>query len=124
MLQNHSSCRHVFYGYKKGRAVMIQKQEDVTEAVLQEMHRMPDPRTKKILGALVRHLHGFIREVRLTGRAFQQAVQYVIELGQRTTASHNEVMPICGAPGVSNLVCLLNNGANGTRSTQANNLGP
>jgi catechol 1,2-dioxygenase len=33
-------------------------------------------------------------------------------------------MLMSGALGVSNLVCLLNNGALGTRPTQANNLGP
>jgi catechol 1,2-dioxygenase len=104
--------------------VIIEKQEDVTEAVLQEMHRTPDPRTKEILAALVRHLHAFIREVRLTEREFQEAVGHIIALGQKTTPSHNEAMLICGSLGVSNLVCLLNNGANGTRPTQANNLGP
>ena len=45
-------------------------------------------------------------------------------LGQLTTPSHNEVMLMSGALGVSNLVCLLNNGAGGTQPTQANNLGP
>ena len=104
--------------------MIIERQEDVTPAVLAEMHRTPSPRTKEILEALVRHLHGFIREVKLTEREFQEAVAQVIALGQKTTPSHNEVMLICGALGVSNLVCLLNNGANGTRPTQANNLGP
>jgi catechol 1,2-dioxygenase len=33
-------------------------------------------------------------------------------------------MLICGTLGVSNLVCLLNNGRMGTAPTQANNLGP
>jgi protocatechuate 3,4-dioxygenase beta subunit len=33
-------------------------------------------------------------------------------------------MLMAGALGVSNLVCLINNGAKGTRPTQANNLGP
>ena len=46
--------------------MIIENQEDVTKAVLAEMHRTPDPRTKEILEALVRHLHGFVREVRLT----------------------------------------------------------
>jgi catechol 1,2-dioxygenase len=104
--------------------MIIENQEDVTEAVLQEMHRTPDPRTEEILSSLVRHLHTFIREVRLTEREFQEAVGHVIALGQHTTPSHNEVMLISGSLGVSNLVCLLNNGANGTRPTQANNLGP
>jgi catechol 1,2-dioxygenase len=104
--------------------VIIASQEDVTTAVLAEMQRTPDARSKQILEALVRHLHGFIREVRLTEREFQEAVRQVARLGQLTTASHNEVMLMCGALGVSNLVCLLNNGANGTQPTQANNLGP
>jgi len=104
--------------------VIIEKQEDVTAAVLLEMHRTPDPRTKEILSSFVRHLHAFIREVRLTEREFQEAVGHIIAAGQHTTPSHNEVVLICGSLGVSNLVCLLNNGANGTRPTQANNLGP
>lgn len=104
--------------------MLIEKQEDVTTAVLAEMHRTPDARTKEVLGALVRHLHGFIREVKLTEREFDAAVGHLIALGQKTTPSHNEVILIAGALGASNLVCLLNNGANGTRETQANNLGP
>jgi len=104
--------------------VIIENQEDVTAAVLQEMQRTPDARTKEILSSFVLHLHAFIREVRLTEREFQEAVGHIIALGQHTTPSHNEVMLISGSLGVSNLVCLLNNGANGTRPTQANNLGP
>lgn len=104
--------------------MIIESQEDVTKAVLAEMHRTPNPRTRAILESLVRHLHGFIREVRLTEREFQEAIALVNAVGQRTTPSHNEAMLISGALGVSNLVCLLNNGAAGTRPTQANNLGP
>ena len=104
--------------------MLIEKQEDVTDAVLAEMHRTPDPRTKELLAALVRHLHAFAREVRLTGREFQQAAGYIAALGQNTTASHNEVMLAAGSLGLSNLVCLLNNGLEGSRPTQANNLGP
>jgi catechol 1,2-dioxygenase len=88
------------------------------------MQNTPDARTKEILESLVRHLHGFVRETRLTEQEFQQAIAHVTALGQKTTASHNEVMLICGALGVSNLVCLMNNGKMGTAPTQANNLGP
>ena len=104
--------------------MIIKNQADVTTAVLAEMQRTPDARNKQILESLVRHLHGFIREVRLTEREFQEAVRQVARLGQLTTPSHNEVMLMAGALGVSNLVCLLNNGGNGTQPTQANNLGP
>ncbi|HZQ73983.1 MAG TPA: dioxygenase [Burkholderiales bacterium] len=104
--------------------MIIETQDDVTQAVLGEMHRTPDERTKEILAALVKHLHAFVREVRLTEREFQQAVSLVNAIGKQTTPSHNEAMLLAGALGVSNLVCLMNNGAGGTRPTQANNLGP
>ena len=100
--------------------MIIESQEDVTRAVLEEMRRTPDARTKEILASLVTHLHAFVREVKLTDKEFQQAIAYVNAIGQRTTPSHNEAMLLSGALGVSNLVCLLNN----RQPTQANNLGP
>ena len=104
--------------------MIIETQQDVTEAVLGEMHRTPHPRTKEILSCLVKHLHAFVRETKLTEKEFQEAIGYVNAIGQQTTPSHNEAMLLSGALGVSNLVCLMNNGAKGTRPTQANNLGP
>jgi catechol 1,2-dioxygenase len=104
--------------------MIIETASDVTEAVLGAMARTPDARTKEILSALVRHLHAFVREVNLSEREFQEAIGLLNAIGQRTTSSHNEAMLMAGALGVSNLVCLLNNGGNGARPTQANNLGP
>ena len=100
--------------------MIIRNEADVTTAVLAEMHRTPDARTKEILSSLVRHLHAFVREVKLTEREFQEAIGTINAIGQKTTPSHNEAMLMAGALGVSNLVCLLNN----PHPTQANNLGP
>lgn len=104
--------------------MIIETQEDVTRAVLEEMKRTPSARTHQILAALVRHLHAFVREVRLTEQEFQEAVRHVNAIGQATTPSHNEAMLLAGALGVSNLVVLLNNGQQGTSETHANTLGP
>lgn len=100
--------------------MIIASESDVTEAVLGEMHRTPNPRTRELLSALVKHLHAFVRETRLTEREFQEAIGHINAIGQKTTPSHNEAMLLAGALGVSNLVCLLNN----AQPTQANNLGP
>jgi catechol 1,2-dioxygenase len=100
--------------------MIIRGEEDVTTAVLAEMHRTPNPRTQEILSALVRHLHAFVREVKLSESEFQAAIGYVNAIGQKTTPSHNEAMLMAGALGVSNLICLINN----AQPTQANNLGP
>jgi hydroxyquinol 1,2-dioxygenase len=98
--------------------------DDVTAAVLAEVERAKDPRTRELLAAAVRHLHAFVRETHLTETEFQHIAQIVAKLGQYTSASHNEVVLIAGSLGVSSLVCLQNNGAGGTQQTTANLLGP
>ena len=100
--------------------MIIRSESDVTQAVLGEMHRTPDARTRQILSSLVTHLHAFVREVKLTEKEFQEAIGTLNAIGQKTTPSHNEAMLMAGALGVSNLVCLINN----AQPTQANNLGP
>ena len=104
--------------------MIIENQTMVTEAVIEAVNRTEDPRLREILLALVRHLHGFVREVRLTEREFQEAVRIVAAMGQKTTPSHNEVVLMAGSLGVSALVCLLNNGNNGQTETQASMMGP
>jgi protocatechuate 3,4-dioxygenase beta subunit len=104
--------------------MIIENQAMVTDAVVEAVSRAEDPRLREILLALVRRLHGFVREVRLTEREFQEAVRIIVAIGQKTTASHNEVVLMAGSLGVSSLVCLLNNGNNGQTETQANMLGP
>jgi catechol 1,2-dioxygenase len=104
--------------------MIIENEAQVTDAVMAAYGRTANPREREILLALVRHVHGFIREVRLTEREFEAATRLIAAMGQRTTASHNEVVLMAGSLGVSALVCLLNNGDNGQTETQANLLGP
>jgi hydroxyquinol 1,2-dioxygenase len=104
--------------------MIIRTQEDVTPAVLAEIARAENPRFREIMSALVRHLHAFAREVKLTEAEYQSAAATVAALGQRTTESHNEAILMGGALGLSTLVCLLNNGEDGATETTANLLGP
>jgi protocatechuate 3,4-dioxygenase beta subunit len=104
--------------------MIIQRQEDVTDAVLDAFKNTADPRVREILTALVKHLHAFAREVHLTEEEFEQAVQYVVRLGQKTTDIHNEAVLMSGSLGFSTLICLLNNGNRGQTETTANLLGP
>jgi catechol 1,2-dioxygenase len=103
---------------------MITYESDVTPAVLAVMRRTTDPRLRSILEAFVRHLHDFVREVRLTEEEFRDATAILNELGQRSTESHNETVLMAGSLGVSSLVCLLNNGDNGQSETSQSLLGP
>ena len=46
--------------------MIIGNEADVTKAVLSELGGAPNPRFREIMGAFVRHLHDFAREVKLT----------------------------------------------------------
>jgi len=103
--------------------MIIANERDVTAAVLAEAARTPDARTREILQAGITHLHAFVRDARLSENEFRQLVMCIARLGQMTDASHNEVMVAAGSLGVSALVCLLNNDAEGSGTT-ANLMGP
>ena len=104
--------------------MIVENQLQVTDAVLEAVNRTSDPRLRELTAALVRHLHDFAREVKLTEDEFRQACAYIASLGQHTNDTHNEVVLMSGSLGFSTLVCLLNNGNNGQTETAANLLGP
>src|SRR5579862_4600768 len=104
--------------------MIIDGPDSVTQAVLSEIERAPDPRFREIMTSLVKHLHAFVREVKLTEAEFRTAGEYIIWIGKCTNDFHNEAVLMSGSLGVSTLVCLLNNGNNGQTETTANLLGP
>ena len=53
--------------------MIIKTESDVTPAVVAAMGQTSDPRAREILMALVKHLHAFVREVRLTEVEFREA---------------------------------------------------
>ena len=104
--------------------MIIETQEDVTTAVLGELQRAPGARFREVMSALVRHLHAFAREVRLTEEELRAAAAYVVAIGQHSNETHNEAILMSGSLGLSALVCLLDNGNKGETETDASMLGP
>jgi catechol 1,2-dioxygenase len=98
--------------------------EELTADTLAVMERTSDPRLREIMVSLVRHLHAFVRDVRLTEPEFREATAILNEIGKLTTDTHNEAVLMAGSLGVSGLVCLLNNGDGGTTETTQSLLGP
>ena len=106
---------------------MIKNQHDLTQAVLTVMQQTPDARLREIMVSLVSHLHGFVKDVKLTEDEFRTATSLVARMGQMTNDTHNEVVLMAGSLGVSSLVCLLNNGTSpdgAQKETTHNLLGP
>jgi len=104
--------------------MVIKTEGDVTPVVLAAMAQTANPRLREILTALVKHLHAFVREARLTEVEFREATAILNEIGQLQTDSHNEFVLMSGSLGVSSLVCLLNNGDKGQTETSQSLLGP
>ena len=102
----------------------IRNADELTQAVLREAARAPDPRFREILSLAIRHLHAFVREAHLTEAEFHQICGVIARVGQASNASHNEVVLAAGSLGISSLVCLLNNGNDGQTETTANLMGP
>src|ERR1700749_4157911 len=102
--------------------MIIKDEMQLTEAVLAETGRADDPRFREVIQALIRHLHDFAREVRLTEAEFDASLGIVARLGQLTTPSHNEVRLMAGSLGLSTLVCLMNTGT-AAEPPSANRLG-
>lgn len=104
--------------------MIIAREQDVTAAALAVMEQTSDPRLRQIMVSLVKHLHGFVRDVRLTEKESRDATAVIAELGKLSTDTHNEVVLMAGSLGVSPLVCLLNNGDEGNTETDQSLLGP
>ena len=104
--------------------MIIERQQDVTIAATSAMERTTDPRLRQIMVPLIKHLHGFIRDISLTEAEFREATAILGEIGKLSTDTHNEIVLMAGSLGVSSLVCLLNNGENGNTETAQSLLGP
>jgi hydroxyquinol 1,2-dioxygenase len=106
---------------------MSSEQEDresqLTERVLASFDATPDPRLKELMRALTRHLHAFAREVRLTEREWQQAIEFLTATGHITDDRRQEFILLSDVLGASMQTITINNLAYGN-ATEATVLGP
>ncbi|TYK51531.1 intradiol ring-cleavage dioxygenase [Actinomadura decatromicini] len=79
----------------------------------------PDPRLRRILTSLVRHLHDFVKDVELTEREWAAAIEFLTATGQACTSTRQEFILLSDVLGASMLVETINNRAGGglTEST-------
>lgn len=104
--------------------MLISRLEDVTPKVLDAYAAIKDDRAREIVLSLIKHMHAFAVETRLTEKEFQTGAAWLVEMGKISGGFHNEIVLMAGSLGFSAVVCLLNNGAQGTEDTSANMLGP
>ncbi|SAK86458.1 catechol 1,2-dioxygenase [Caballeronia hypogeia] len=98
-------------------------EHNITEAVLARLDASRSSRVKEISGALVRHLHAFVREVRPTQDEWQQAIAFLTRTGQVCSDTRQEFILLSDALGVSMLVDAINHEFPGG-ATETTVLGP
>jgi catechol 1,2-dioxygenase len=79
----------------------------ITEAVLASFAGCEDARLRELLEALVRHLHAFAREARLTHPEWEAAMRLLAETGEITSGERQEFVLWSDALGLSMLVDAL-----------------
>jgi protocatechuate 3,4-dioxygenase beta subunit len=98
-------------------------EERSAEVVAASFADTPDPRLKRVLTSLVRHLHDFVKDVELTEEEWGVAIDFLTRTGHMSDGLRQEFILLSDVLGVSMLVETINHRTGGT-STESTVLGP
>ncbi|MEU0877428.1 dioxygenase [Lentzea sp. NPDC005914] len=98
-------------------------EDNITELAQQRWATAKDPRTAQLITALVRHLHDFAREVRLTEAEWMAAIGWLTATGQISDDKREEFILASDVLGLSMLVVQMNHRFDPS-ATPATVLGP
>jgi hydroxyquinol 1,2-dioxygenase len=99
------------------------READLLDRVIRSFDDCRDPRLKQLMTALVRHLHAFVREVRLTEEEWTQAIEFLTATGHITDDKRQEFILLSDVLGLSMQTIAINNEAYGN-ATEATVFGP
>ncbi|NHU42787.1 dioxygenase [Rhodococcus sp. A14] len=98
-------------------------EDDLVATVVASFDDTPDPRLKQLMQAVVRHLHAFIREVRLTEQEWNRAIEFLTAVGNITDDKRQEFVLLSDVLGASMQTIAVNNQAH-ANATDATVFGP
>jgi hydroxyquinol 1,2-dioxygenase len=108
-------------------AAIVTEQEtrevELIERVLGSFDDCTNPRLRQLMQALVRHLHGFVREVRLTDEEWRKGIEFLTATGHITDDRRQEFILLSDVLGASMQTIAINNAAYGD-ATEATVFGP
>jgi hydroxyquinol 1,2-dioxygenase len=100
-----------------------ERESALVERVVASFAGTPDPRTRELVEALTRHLHGFLRETRLTEQEWKRAVAFLTAVGHLTDDRRQEFILLSDVLGASMQTITINNQAYAD-ATEATVFGP
>lgn len=98
-------------------------EEDLLDRVLDSFSNCSDPRLRELMEGAVRHLHAFIREVRLSENEWRYAIDFLTAVGHITDESRQEFILLSDTLGASMQTIAVNNEAY-RNATEATVFGP
>jgi hydroxyquinol 1,2-dioxygenase len=103
--------------------MLLATEDNITDLAVQRWATARDPRTRELITALVRHLHDYAREVRLTEAEWMAAIQWLNRTGQISDTKREEFILTSDVLGLSMLVVQMNHRFDAA-ATPATVLGP
>jgi hydroxyquinol 1,2-dioxygenase len=98
-------------------------EENLTDLALKQWEMCHSPRLRQIMQSLVKHLHGFVREVDLTQEEWLTAANWLARTGKLSSEKRHEFILFSDVLGVSMLVDAINHRFP-TGSTPSTVMGP
>jgi hydroxyquinol 1,2-dioxygenase len=82
---------------------------DFTKSVLKRWEDIPDPRLREVMQSAIKHLHGFVSDVKPTGAEWFKAIQFLTAIGHKCDDKRQEFILASDVMGVSMLIDDINN---------------
>jgi hydroxyquinol 1,2-dioxygenase len=87
---------------------MRMTEQNITDLGRDRFDICPDPRLREVLQALVKHVHGFIREVEPTEQEWIAGIEFLTQVGKKCDDKRQEFILFSDVLGVSMLVDAIN----------------
>jgi len=98
-------------------------EQQLTDEVVQRLDATFNDRLREVMQSLVRHLHAFAREVRLTESEWMAGIQFLTATGRITDDKRQEFILLSDTLGLSSLVEMITH-ASSQEVTESTILGP
>lgn len=109
--------------YRTDAEAQVARETDLVAQVVASFDDSPNSRLRDVLSSLTRHLHGFIRDIRLTEEEWQAGIDFLTRTGQITDDQRQEFILLSDVLGASMQTVAVNNAAY-RDATEATVFGP
>lgn len=83
-------------------------ESNLTDLARERWSNIPDPRLRKVMTALVKHVHAFVREIEPTEAEWATAIDWLTRTGKMCTDKRQEFILFSDVLGVSMLIDAIN----------------